>query len=352
MSVKRLPVPGFFDRSKADQVFPVAYQQREKDAIAFRKANGVTHWTSDPQGKRVCLLIIDDQITFCLPPPWGQLFVGGRSGRAAIDDSIRTCEFIYKHAAVITRIIPTLDTHKTNQIFHGVFWVDENGDTVDATYAPFIELDDVKSGKRRPNPALAVELAGGNYAWLQQYALHYVQTLTDNGQYKLELWPYHGMLGGVGHALVPVIEEAFFFHGMIRNSPTDAEIKGGHPMTENYSVLKPEVLMRHDGKPIAQKNARLLKALLEHDMVIACGQAKSHCFAWTMEHLRTEILAQDPALAKKVYILGDCTSPVVIPNVVDFTDMAQAAFDRFQASGMNIVNSTDPIEGWPNSPLR
>lgn len=350
MSAKTVPIPGFFDRSKADQVFPVMYQQREKDAIAFRKANAVQHWTADQV--KVCMLIIDDQITFCTPPPWGQLFVGGRSGRGAVDDSIRTCEFIYKYLPTITHIVPTLDTHVANQIFHGVYWVDENGDTIDATYAPFIELEDVKSGKRRPNPALAVELANGNYAWLQEYSLHYVQTLTDNGQYKLQLWPYHAMLGSTGHALVPVVEEAAFFHSIVRGSRTEFEIKGGNPMTENYSVLKPEVLKRQDGKPIAQKNARLLKTLLDHDMVIACGQAASHCFAWTMEHLRTEILAQDAALAKKVFILGDCTSPVVIPGVIDFTDMANAAFAKFAAAGMNLVKSTDPIESWPNSPVR
>ena len=87
-------------------------------------------------------------------------------------------------------------------------------------------------------------------------------------------------------------------------------------------------------------------------MIITMGQAASHCFAWTMEHLRKEILAQDPALAKKVYVVRDCTSPVVIPGIVDFTDMANAAFDRFSQSGMNLVESTTPIDSWPNSPLR
>lgn len=350
MSVKTTAIPSFFDRSKADQVWPVNYQQREKDAIQFRKDNGITHYTQDRI--KVGLLLIDDQITFCLPPPWGQLFVGGRSGRGAIDDSIRTCEFIYKYMSVISKIIPTLDTHMSNQIFHGVAWVDENGNTIDATYAPFIELEDVKSGKRRPNPALAAELAQGNYGWLQAYFLHYVQTLTNNGQYKLELWPYHGMLGSTGHALVPSVEEAVFFHNIARSSQTGWEIKGGNPLTENYSVLQPEVLMRQDGKPVAQKNARLIKTIMDYDMVIAQGQAGSHCFAWTMEHLRKEIKAADPSLAKKVYILGDCTSPVVIPNVVDFTDAQTAAFEKFSADGMNIVKSTTPIEQWPNSPLR
>jgi nicotinamidase-related amidase len=350
MSAKTFPIPSFFDKNKADQVFPVPYLQREKDAIAFRKSHDILHKSSDRV--KVCLLIIDDQITFCTPPPWGQLFVGGRSGRAAVDDSVRTCEFIYRNLGSITKIVPTLDTHMANQIFHPVFWVDENGNHPDGALAPFISLDDIKSGKWSPNPALADELCGGNYAWLKAYVQHYAQTLTDAGKYQLEIWPYHAMLGGVSHALVPIIEEAAFFHNIARSSQTEFEIKGGNTLTENYSVLQPEVLMRHDGKPLAQKNAKLISRLIGSDMVIACGQAKSHCFAWTMENLRTEIMAQDPELAKKVYILGDCTSPVVIPGVIDFTDMANAAFDKFVAAGMHVVNSTDPIEKWADSPLR
>jgi nicotinamidase-related amidase len=52
---------------------------------------------------------------------------------------------------------------------------------------------------------------------------------------------------------------------------------------------------------------------------------------------------QDPALAQKVYLLEDCSSPVVVPGVVDFTDAADAAFQRFADAGMHLVKSTDAI---------
>jgi hypothetical protein len=45
--------------------------------------------------------------------------------------------------------------------------------------------------------------------------------------------------------------------------------------------------------------------------------------------------------------MRDCTAPVVIPNVVDFTDKAEAAFAKFEAAGMHVVESTTPIEDWP-----
>jgi nicotinamidase-related amidase len=47
--------------------------------------------------------------------------------------------------------------------------------------------------------------------------------------------------------------------------------------------------------------------------VIIAGQAKSHCVAWTIDDLLTEIQSQDPSLAQKVYLLEDCSSPVVVP---------------------------------------
>jgi len=210
-----------------------------------------------------------------------------------------------------------------------------------------ISYDDVRTGKWRVNPAVADSIAGGNYTLLQRFALHYVKKLTDKGKYMLMVWDYHAMLMGVGHALVPGMEEAIFFHTIARHRQAGVEIKGGNPLTENYSVLRPEVLDGPDGRPIAQKNTEFIKKLLSFDVIIIGGQAKTHCVAWTIDDILTEILAIDPALAQKIYLLEDCTSPVVIPGVIDFTDMGNEAFKRFAAAGMHIVKSTDPIETWP-----
>ena len=154
------------------------------------------------------------------------------------------------------------------------------------------------------------------------------------------------MLGGIGHALVSAVEEALFFHCIARSSQTRFELKGNNPLTENYSVLRPEVLSGADGTAIAQKNSSLLQKLLAFDAVIVAGQAKSHCVAWTIADLLTEIQAIDPALAQKIYLLEDCTSPVVVPDVIDFTEQADATFQRFAEAGMHLVQSTQPIWEW------
>ena len=94
-------------------------------------------------------------------------------------------------------------------------------------------------------------------------------------------------------------------------------------------------------------NDALIARLLEFDAVVIAGQAKSHCVAWTIDDLLDAHSAREAALAPRVYLLEDCTSPVVVPGVVDYTEPADASFERFADAGMRVVRSTDPIESWP-----
>jgi len=341
----KLPVPSFFDSSKVGEVWRVKYQEVADKASEWRARYNIKPAAID--SPRICLMPIDCQNTFCIKD--FELFVGGRSGKGAVEDNVRLCDFIYRNLNIITEIDPTMDTHTAMQIFHRIFWVNEKGE-YPQPYTP-ISLDDVKSGKWKVNPAVAYSVARGNYTGLQRHALHYAQKLSDGGKYSLTVWPYHGMLGGIGHALVSTMEEAIFFHNIARYSQTGFEIKGGNPLTENYSVIKPEVIIDADGNPIAQKNVRFIEKLLKFDAIVIAGQAKSHCVAWTIDDLLTEILAQDASLAKKVYLLEDCTSPVVVPGVIDYTDQADAAFKRFADAGMRVVNTATPIEDWPGIEL-
>jgi nicotinamidase-related amidase len=154
------------------------------------------------------------------------------------------------------------------------------------------------------------------------------------------------MLGGIGHALVSAVEEAVFFHTIARHSQPDFQPKGRSALTEHYSVLGPEVTRGTDGELLEERNNALLEKLFEFDAVVIAGQAKSHCVAWTIDDLLASPF-RERGLAEKVYLLEDCTSPVVVPGVVDYTDEADAAFKRFAEAGMHVVRSTTPIESWP-----
>jgi nicotinamidase-related amidase len=98
---------------------------------------------------------------------------------------------------------------------------------------------------------------------------------------------------------------------------------------------------------LAQKSEKFLKKLIDFDAVIIAGEAKSHCVAWTIADLLEDVLKKDRSLVDKVYLLEDCTSPVVVPGVVDYTEQADAAFKRFADAGMHVVRSTEPLETWP-----
>lgn len=340
-----LPIPAHFDPVKVGEVWRVLYEERAKEAAVWAKLYNLKHVGTDKF--RICLMPIDCQNTFCIPGY--ELFVGGRSGTGAVDDNQRLAEFIYRNLGVITEIAPTMDTHMLMQIFHAIYLVNDRGEHP-APYS-LIKLDDIENGVWRVNPAVAYSVYGGDYAFLQRHLLHYARSLKAGGKYDLTVWPYHAMLGGISHALAAAIEEACFFHAVARSAQTRFEIKGGNPLFENYSVLRGEVLDGPSGEALGQKNTRFIKKLLSFDAVVIAGQAKSHCVAWTIDDLLREIAFVDHKLAEKVYLLEDCTSPVVVPNVIDYTVQADAAFQRFDGAGMHVVRSTEPIESWPGIKL-
>jgi len=337
--MRELPLPPHFEPGRVGEVWKVPYEERAGEARAWAGEHGVSAAAGD--SFRLCLLAVDVQNTFCIPGY--ELFVGGRSGTGAVDDNRRLCEFVYRNLAAITQVVPSLDTHQAMQVFHAIWLVDEGGEHP----PPHTQVSaaEVASGRWRMNPAVA-EALGIDFDYAERQLESYVRRLADSGKYDLTIWPYHAMLGGIGHALVPAVEEAVFFHGVARYSQPDFQIKGDNPLTEHYSMLGPEVTEGPDGDRIAGRNSELVEKLLGFDVVVVAGQAKSHCLAWTIDDLLEDERA-GRHLAERTYLLEDCTSPVVVPGVVDYTDDANVAFERYAAAGMKVVRSTDPIRDWP-----
>lgn len=334
-----IELPSHYDPAKVARVWRVPYLERAQEAAVWAKEKGISPAVSDRQ--KIALMIVDAQNTFCIPE--FELFVGGRSGMGAVEDNRRLCEFIYRNLNRLTQIIVTLDTHQAVQIFHAIYLINDQGEHP----APMtlVSYEDVVGGKWKFNPDLAGSL-GIKPEDGQRHLLHYVRALKAKGKFDLTIWPYHAMLGGIGHALVAAVEEALFFHTIARNRQVTFEIKGENPQTEHYSVIRPEVMLGADGQTLGKDNSKFLRLVEDYDAVIVAGQAKSHCVAWTVEDLLEDISKRDPKLAKKVYLLDDCMSSVVIPGVVDFTDQAEATFRRFAEAGMQRVRSTEPMEGW------
>lgn len=333
-----LPIPEHFSSDRVAEVWKVPYEARASEAHAWANHHGIRPAADD--GVKIALVGVDVQNTFCLPG--FELFVGGRSGTGAVDDSRRLAEFIYRNLGRISEVALTLDTHQAMQIFHAVFLIDEQG----RHPAPYtlVSAEDVRRGRWKFNPAVAPSL-GITPEYGQAQLEHYTQTLKERGKYELTIWPYHSMLGGIGHALVASIEEAVFFHTLARNSQAQFIVKGNNALTESYSAIGPEVREGPRGEVIGRKSSQLFELVRRMDAVLIAGQAKSHCVAWTVADLLSEIAESDAALAGKIYLLEDCSSPVVVPGA-DYTAAADEAYRRFEEQGAHRVLSSDPMESW------
>src|ERR671914_305291 len=262
--VRQLPIPAHFDPSRVDAVWRVAYEARAREARAWAERHGLRPAAED--SFRLCLLAVDVQNTFCIPG--FELFVAGRSGTGAIDDNRRLCEFVYRNLGIVTQVLPSLDTHDAMQVFHSIWLVDEHGNHP----APYtlVSADDVQNGRWRMNPAVAAAL-GIDLGYAPRHLTHYTRRLAEGGKYDLTVWPYHAMLGGIGHALASAVEEAIFFHGIARHSRPEFQVKGNNPLTEHYSMLGPEVTEGPDGDSLGGLNAALIAKLLTFDAGVVAG---------------------------------------------------------------------------------
>jgi nicotinamidase-related amidase len=320
-----LPVPSFYSREKVQEVYLERAALVTDEAEAYRARHGIL--ASNRDKARVCAFGIDCQIGFCTPG--ASLFVPG-----AVEDTDRAIRFIYGNLGKITALHFSMDTHRIYQIFHPAWWVDGEGKHP----APFTPIthEDVRVGKWTPiaHP---------------KEALEYTKKLEAAGKYVLTIWPFHALLGGVSHALVPALMECAIFHAVARRQQTHFETKGTHAMTENYSVLSPEV-QELGGKSVGGFNAVFFRMLMEYDRIYVFGQAKSHCVLSTLADMRAHIKATDPALMDKVWILADAMSPVPAPPIdplppdLDFPKLAARAFNELANEGMHVVKTTDPVD--------
>ena len=114
-------MPAHFDPATVGEVWRVQYEELARDAEDWAQEHEVQPAVED--AFRICLVAVDVQNTFCTPG--FELFVAGRSGTGALDDSRRLCEFVYRNLGSITQAFPTLDTHQPLQIFHPALLLDD-----------------------------------------------------------------------------------------------------------------------------------------------------------------------------------------------------------------------------------
>jgi len=319
-----MPLPSFYEPSQVGQLYLEEAAVVAEAAKKYKEAHGIRDASED--SIKIAGFGIDCQVGFCVPG--ASLFVPG-----AVEDTQRTISWMYRNINKITNLFFSLDTHSVHQIFHPSWWVDQEGNHP-APLTP-ISKDDVKTGRWRT-------------VQHQEASLEYVERLEQQGKYVLTIWPYHTLLGGLSHALVPSLMEAAMFHALVRGEETRFELKGREPLTENYSVLSPEV-EELGGKRVGAFNQNFYDVLMAYDRVYVFGQAKSHCVLSTLDDLLTKIQSESPDLVGKIWILEDAMSPVPapplepLPDALNFPAIADRAMERFASAGMHIVKTTDDI---------
>jgi nicotinamidase-related amidase len=132
------------------------------------------------------LLIIDAQYDFCNPK--GSLFVDGADA-----DMKRLSDWIKTNKNDIDHIAITMDSHPVNDISHPSFWQDSNGNFPDP-YTP-IGLRDIKEGRWTPR-------------FFADKAIHYIESLENQGEFEHFIWPYHCLSGSRGAAIDENIMDA------------------------------------------------------------------------------------------------------------------------------------------------
>ncbi|MBF5044434.1 nicotinamidase [Aggregicoccus sp. 17bor-14] len=320
-----LPPPDFYDPSQVGALFLERGARVAEAAHAYRARHGVRPAHADRE--RIVAFGIDVQVGFCTPG--ASLFVPG-----AVEDTQCALGWLYRHLGRITGLAFSLDTHRVFQIFHPAWWQDAAGNAPPPL-----------------TPILAADVRAGRWRATRQpeASLAYCERLEASGRYVLTIWPYHTLLGGLSHALVPAVMEASLFHALVRDVPTRFDIKGEHALTENYSVLSPEVT-EVAGEKVGAFNESLLEHLLSFDRIYVFGQAKSHCVLSTLRDLQRTLEVRDPEKLARIHILEDAMSPVPAPPLdplppgLDFPRVAEAAMQDFRRAGMRVVRTSDPLD--------
>lgn len=342
-TIKTLPLPDFYDEAQAyDENYYPSAMKLMADAIEWRERFDIKPAASDK--KVVTVLDIDSQNDFTWKT--GALPVLGRSGTGSMDAQKAKTKWGYKY-------LPRISAWRNTMDFHPPFAVPSVTGIVrrDDGSAPMANVPiSLEQYRKEYQPSFGLANAiGADLIWLDKQIAFYIGELEKQGKYSLIPWALHCLAGDKGSQLTGVVEALRLFHAFVRNASNIIEVKGTSPLTEHYSIFSPEVMMMFDGRPIpgVQKNARFIETLLKSDAVPVFGLASSHCVKSSVQHLLDEIVLIDIKLAKKVYIVRDCTAPVVVPGIIDYTDNAEAALAEFQNAGMHVVESTTPLEDWP-----
>jgi nicotinamidase-related amidase len=347
-----LPLPGkdIYDPQRVGEFFAPDYGKIMKGAAEFRKDHKIKPRRLVPKHLLVGHTKIDLQGTFILEMFKSELSIGPE----AVEDTCRDIEFDIRNRRIITDDEFTLDTHPSPyQIFHPLFFVNADGSPLDNAIAQIASAD--VGGKYIVNPEMCGVLWPDAadpmiyYPWLRWYAKDgYCAELEKQGKPKLVNWRMHGRLGHPGHSLVPSVAAVADFCDLLRWSKSIYREKGDRDLVEHYSPFGTEVVtVNFGGKvlTVGEVSDQIIADLLKFRILFLSGQALSHCVRAALIDIIRYLNKQDKTLARRIYLLKDCTS-----SVPGFEKEGQDALDQAQDAGIHLVESTQPLDEMEDFP--
>ncbi len=244
--------------------------------------------------KRNLLLIVDAQNDFCVPG--GALYVKG-----AEMDVERISAFIERNRAAISEIIFTQDKHHKVDISHQAYWQNSEGEHP----KPYttITLQDVEDGLWSP-------------LYDKTEASAYLEKLEAQGEFLHTIWPDHCIVGSQGAEIVEALLE------ICRGCNTSTVDKGLNPQTEHFGALRANIEI--EGDRSTALNGELVERLKSADSIYVCGEAKSHCVAYTIKQM-----CEIEGLIAKTTLIDDACS-----DVQGFEGVAEPIYQRASEMGM------------------
>ena len=171
---------------------------------------------------KTSLLIIDPQVDL---HPGGAFSISGAS-----KDSQRIADMIKKNKHLIHEIFVSLESRFVTHISHSNFWVNSRGENPPPNTV--ISYAAIKSGQWFPR---------NNNSVTMNWCLAYTRALERKRRSKLKIRPVHCIMGGRGHTVVPVINEALQEWAAYSNRTVTYIFTGQNSRTEMLSILEAEV---------------------------------------------------------------------------------------------------------------
>ena len=293
---------------------------------------------------KIHLFGIDPQVDFC--DPTGALYVPG-----AEDDMQRMADLVLRLKDKLHDIHITLDSHRKVDISHPIWFVDiDNGDhpepltMMSLTGNPLKGLCKLMDGTKVDLPGDTISgfnpIKGTTRIYTTRVrgyrydTMKYLAALLAGKRYPHTIWPPHCLTGHKGHNVQPVLWDACA-EWEDRFAQVAYYTKSSNPWTEHFSAIKAEVPRADD--PTTDVNMTLINPLIEADVVLTGGEAENFCLANSLYDLVANF--PDPAHARKIKILSDCTSPISgTPGLDKMTDDFRAFCAKH---GIERVTSTD-----------